>query len=129
MKNPEIKIAANTPVWGAAQLLTHIADNGSKYLPNYGDIQIAQNERSGYIWAFCEEWSHCLVADSSGKPEIFFTLHSSGIEFFASDAVNQTPDDMHEDDILQFIDILEELGETERAEEVRAYHEAQTDNV
>lgn len=129
MNSPEIKIAVNTPVWGAAQLLTHIADNGSEYLPNYSDIYIAQNERSGYIYAACEDWSHCLVADSSGTPEKFFTLWYSGIEFFGSDAVNQDFEDMHEDDREQLMEILEELGEDERAEEIRNYSKEATDNV
>ena len=117
------QIQKNTPLWGVVQLLNFINDN-SEYQPKYSDIEIAQNPNSGFIYAWSEDWSHCLVADrDNNKPERHYFLYYSGLEFFESEAVSLEFSDLHEDDREQLISILEELGENERAEEIRNYSE------
>jgi hypothetical protein len=121
------KIAQNTPLWGVVQLLTEINNNYSNF-----DFEIAENQNSGYIYAYSEDLPYTLVADRQNKkPYKWFFLNYSGIEFAEYEAVNQDFEDMHEDDREQLMEILEELGEDERAEEVRAYIKAQEeqDNV
>jgi hypothetical protein len=119
------QIQKNTPLWGVVQLLTEIDNNYASY-----DFEIAENPNSGFIYAYSEDLSFTLVADrNSEKPYKWFFLSYSGEEFSEWDAVNIDFEEMQEDDREQLISILEELGEDERAEEVRAYHEAQQDNV
>jgi hypothetical protein len=115
MKNYTIQ--KNTPLWGVVQLLTEINNNFSNF-----DFEIAENPNSGFIYAYSEDLPYMLVADrQNAKPYKWFFLNYSGIEFAEYEAVNIDFKDLHEDDILQLIDILEELRENERAEEVRNY--------
>jgi len=108
----QIQIQPNTPLWGVVQLLTHINSNASQYPTNFG-LQIAQNPNSGYIYAFSEDWSHCLVASMDYEtPNRHFILNSSGIEFFDYEAVNAVEFfELDEDDQTQFLEILAEIGE------------------
>jgi hypothetical protein len=108
----QIQIAPNTPIWGVVQLLTHISENGSQYPTDWG-VQIAQNPNSGYIYAYSECWSHCLVASiDSETPNRHYFLNSSGVEFFDYEAVDAVEFfELDSDDQTQYLQILEEIGE------------------